>query len=208
MYCRNGACSSSVNPQSSHHEGEVKIDSIRRHYEERGFSEHVTKVLIDSWRPSTQKEYAVYLKKWTVFCRERQINALWKFFKVALLVGARGRKFNEFVAHKKSGPPWSGLVGWDIKIILVSSVTIMNKWTFLKSITRITRGQAYTSMLEFQVCISGTWSRGATSTLLLPLLRDQISVFRSYDSVACITLNFLHLWPIFLWSVRTHRRTV
>ena len=48
---------------------------IRRHYEERGFSEHVTNVLLDSWRPSTQKEYAVYLKKWAVFCRERQITA-------------------------------------------------------------------------------------------------------------------------------------
>ena len=67
--CRNGACSSSVSPQSSHHEGEVKIDSmsfIRRHYEERGFSEHVVKVLLDSWRPSTQNQYAVYRKKWTV----------------------------------------------------------------------------------------------------------------------------------------------
>ena len=67
--CRNGACSSSVSPQSSHHEGEVKIDSmsfIRRHYEERGFSEHVAKVLLDSWRPSTQNQYAVYRKKWTV----------------------------------------------------------------------------------------------------------------------------------------------
>ena len=48
--CRNGACSSSVCPQNSHHEGEAKIDSmyfIRRHYEERGFSEHVTNVLLD-----------------------------------------------------------------------------------------------------------------------------------------------------------------
>ncbi|XP_074636846.1 uncharacterized protein LOC141894991 [Acropora palmata] len=70
--------SSSVSPQSSLHEGEVKIDGmsfIRRHDEERGFSEHVAKVLLDSWRPSTQKQYAVYLKKWTVFCRERQITA-------------------------------------------------------------------------------------------------------------------------------------
>lgn len=48
---------------------------IRRHYEERGFSEHVTNVLLDSWRPYTQKQYAVYLKEWAVFCRERQITA-------------------------------------------------------------------------------------------------------------------------------------
>ena len=74
----NGACSSSVSPQSSHHEGEAKIDSMsfsRRHYEERGFSGHVTNVLLDSWRPSTQKQYTVYLKKWAAFCRERQIIA-------------------------------------------------------------------------------------------------------------------------------------
>ena len=77
--CGNGACSSSVSPQSSHHEGEAKIiDSmsfIRRHYEERGFSEHVTNVLLDSWGPSTQKQYAVYLREWAAFCRERQITA-------------------------------------------------------------------------------------------------------------------------------------
>ena len=76
--CRNGACHSSVSPQSSLHKGEAKIDSmsfIRRQYEEWGFSEHVTNVLLDSWRPSSQKQYAVYLKKWAVFCRERQITA-------------------------------------------------------------------------------------------------------------------------------------
>ena len=75
---RNGVCSSSVSPQSSRHEGEAKIDSmsfIRRHYEERGFSEHATNVLLDSWRPSTQTQYAVYPKKWAVFCHERQITA-------------------------------------------------------------------------------------------------------------------------------------
>lgn len=64
--CGVGACGSSIRPQSSQHEGEVKIDGmsfIRGHYEERGFSEHVTNVLVDSWRPATQKQYAVYLKK-------------------------------------------------------------------------------------------------------------------------------------------------
>ena len=76
--CRSGACSSFVSPQSSHHKGEAKIDSmslVRRHYEERGFPEHLTNVLLDSWRPCTQKQYAVYLKKWAVFCCERQITA-------------------------------------------------------------------------------------------------------------------------------------
>ena len=68
----------SVHKAHVNHEGEAKTDSmsfIRRHYEERGFSEHVTNVLLHSWRPSTQKQYAVYLKKWVVFCRERQITS-------------------------------------------------------------------------------------------------------------------------------------
>ena len=50
----------------------AKIDSmsfIRRHYEKRGFSEHVNKVLLDSWRPSNRKQ-------WAVFCREWQITTL------------------------------------------------------------------------------------------------------------------------------------
>ena len=50
----------------------AKIDSmsfIRRHYEKRGFSEHVNKVLLNSWRPSNQKQ-------WAVFCREWQITSL------------------------------------------------------------------------------------------------------------------------------------
>ena len=56
--------------------GKLKLMSlVRRHYEERGFSEHLTNVLLDSCRPSTQKQYAVYLKKWAVFCCERQITA-------------------------------------------------------------------------------------------------------------------------------------
>ena len=49
--------------------GKLKLMSlVRRQYEERGFSEHLTNVLLDSWRPSTQKQYAV-------FCCERQITA-------------------------------------------------------------------------------------------------------------------------------------
>ena len=46
----------------------------------------VTNVLLDSWRPATQQQYAVYLKKWDLFCRARKIpshsptfNHVWEF---------------------------------------------------------------------------------------------------------------------------------
>ena len=68
----------SSHTEDSQHEREIKIDGmsfIGGHYEKGGLSKHVTGVLIDSWRPATQKQYAVYLKKWAVFCRQRQIVA-------------------------------------------------------------------------------------------------------------------------------------
>ena len=52
------------------------LPSIRQYYEKQGFSRHVTNVLVNSWRPSTQRQYSVYFKKWAVFCSERQIAPL------------------------------------------------------------------------------------------------------------------------------------
>ena len=62
--------------QSPQHEKQAKTDglsSVRQHYEKQGLSKHVTNVLLDSWRPATQRQYAVYLKKWDLFCRARKI---------------------------------------------------------------------------------------------------------------------------------------
>ena len=39
----------------------------------KGINE-VTNILMTSWRKGTKKKYATYVKKWTAFCRERQIN--------------------------------------------------------------------------------------------------------------------------------------
>ena len=62
--------------QNPQHEGKIKADGlslIRGHYEKQGFPKHITNVLLASWRPSTQKQYAVYINKWSLFCREREI---------------------------------------------------------------------------------------------------------------------------------------
>ena len=62
--------------QSPQHEKQTKTDglsSVREHYESQGLSEHVTNVLLDSWRPATQQQYAVYFKKWDLFCCARKI---------------------------------------------------------------------------------------------------------------------------------------
>ena len=47
----------------------IGLSSVRQHYENQGLSEHVTNVLLDSWKPATQQQYAVYFKKWNLFCR-------------------------------------------------------------------------------------------------------------------------------------------
>ena len=42
------------------------LQSIRRYYQTQGFSENIiiTDVLVNSWRPATQKQHKVYIKKW------------------------------------------------------------------------------------------------------------------------------------------------
>ena len=67
----------SLGQQSSQHGRKAKTDGmsfVRKHYRDQGFSENVIAVLLDSWRPTTQKQYAVYIKKWNLFCRESEIS--------------------------------------------------------------------------------------------------------------------------------------
>ena len=64
--------------QGPQHARQTEVDGlsiVRQHYQSQDFSDHVTGVLIASWRTSTQKQYASYLKKWNLFCRERKILA-------------------------------------------------------------------------------------------------------------------------------------
>lgn len=47
---------------------------IRNSLTTRGISEKAAKVILQSWRGSTQKQYSVYLNKWMVFCSSRGID--------------------------------------------------------------------------------------------------------------------------------------
>ena len=51
------------------------LPSIRRYYQMQSFSEHIiiTDVLVNSWRPATQKQHKVYIKEWAIFCGIRKI---------------------------------------------------------------------------------------------------------------------------------------
>ncbi len=71
-----GPVNSPLRQEGSQHAGETEIDGmslVRRQYESKGIPEHITRVLLESWRTSTQKQYAVHLKRWHVFCRARKI---------------------------------------------------------------------------------------------------------------------------------------
>lgn len=53
------------------------LSSIREQYEKRGISKNTTEILLASWRITTRKQYkVVYINKWFLFCRERQINQI------------------------------------------------------------------------------------------------------------------------------------
>ena len=42
----------------------------------QGFDKTTIALIMDAWRPSTKKLYSVYLRKWSAFCLERNIEAL------------------------------------------------------------------------------------------------------------------------------------
>ena len=45
---------------------------VRREYENLGLSAEVIDIIMASWRPDSQKQYASYLKRWISFCNERK----------------------------------------------------------------------------------------------------------------------------------------
>ena len=44
---------------------------IRNSITERGISQKAAKVILQSWRESTHKQYSIYLRKWLLFCSSR-----------------------------------------------------------------------------------------------------------------------------------------
>ena len=58
---------------------EEKVESaslslMRRVYQNKGFSEKATNIVLQSWRQSSQKQYDVHIKKWLLFCTQRQVD--------------------------------------------------------------------------------------------------------------------------------------
>ena len=52
------------------------MQSIRKHFTNCKVPEAIADMLMHCWRPGTQKQYDVYVKKWTTFCHQQQINSL------------------------------------------------------------------------------------------------------------------------------------
>ena len=43
-------------------------------YETQGFSQKATSIILQSWRKGTTKQYSSYIKRWTTYCHQKQID--------------------------------------------------------------------------------------------------------------------------------------
>ena len=51
------------------------LSSVRKKYEEQGFSRGATDIIMQSWRGGTQKQYGTVFNKWNTFCNRQQISS-------------------------------------------------------------------------------------------------------------------------------------
>ena len=65
---------SGENPSALSEAGSSGMSLIRRSLQNKGLSENTLKVIMASWRESTQKQYAGHLQKWQRFCYRRKID--------------------------------------------------------------------------------------------------------------------------------------
>ena len=51
---------------------------VRQSYETQGFSQKATSIILQSWRQGTTKQYSSfrYIKRWTTYCRQKQIDTV------------------------------------------------------------------------------------------------------------------------------------
>ncbi|KAH3806244.1 uncharacterized protein LOC127860415 [Dreissena polymorpha] len=49
---------------------------IRKSFEDRQIPKRAVDIMLASWKPSTQKQYSVYIRRWFLFCSKREINTL------------------------------------------------------------------------------------------------------------------------------------
>lgn len=52
------------------------LSIIRQSLHERKISSRSTKIIMASWRPGTQKQYNIYIRKWLLYCSKRQVNSV------------------------------------------------------------------------------------------------------------------------------------
>ena len=52
------------------------LSFVRKNHKDQGISSKAAAIIIASWRPSTKKQYSVYIKIWIQICRERQISSI------------------------------------------------------------------------------------------------------------------------------------
>ena len=62
---------SGENTSSSQETHPSGVQIIRNSLTARGISQKAAKVILQSWRKSTLKQYSVYLRKWVLFCSSR-----------------------------------------------------------------------------------------------------------------------------------------
>ena len=49
---------------------------VRESLRDKGVSERAQQIILQSWREGTQKQYRIYLQKWTTFCSRRGVNTI------------------------------------------------------------------------------------------------------------------------------------
>ncbi|XP_068738595.1 uncharacterized protein [Montipora capricornis] len=50
------------------------LQIVRQSYETQGFSQKTTSIILQSLRKGTTKQYPSYIKRWTTYCRQKQID--------------------------------------------------------------------------------------------------------------------------------------
>ena len=72
---------------------------MQRLYQNRGFSEKATNIVLQSWRQSSQKQYDAHIEKWLLFCTKRQADPICPRITMAV----------EFLTHLYEGLSYSSI---------------------------------------------------------------------------------------------------
>ena len=67
---RDGVRDSPLNQEN----GSDCLQIVRQSYETQGFSQKATSIILQSWRKGTTEQYSSYIKRWTKYCHQKQID--------------------------------------------------------------------------------------------------------------------------------------